>query len=74
MNILQLVPELKVGGVERGTVDLAKALIKGSHKAVVISNGGELVGDLKVCGGLHFELPVHKKNVFVLIVVAQEVF
>ena len=28
MNILQILPKLDVGGVETGTVDLAKELIK----------------------------------------------
>ena len=43
MNILQVLPELNVGGVETGTVDLARYLVKMGHKAVVVSNGGDLV-------------------------------
>ena len=50
MNVLQVVPELRVGGVERGTVDLAGRLAAGGHKAVVISNGGEMVKDLVAAG------------------------
>ena len=33
MKILQLLPELNVGGVERGTVDLARVLIARGHEA-----------------------------------------
>lgn len=63
MNILQVLPELHVGGVETGTVDLAKYLVKLGHKAVVVSNGGELVKRLESCGGIHYQLPVHKKSI-----------
>ncbi len=63
MNILQILPELNVGGVETGTVDLAKYLVRLGHKAVVVSAGGALVKDLESCGALHYQLPVHKKNI-----------
>jgi len=35
LNILQILPSLDVGGVETGTVDLAKYLVLNGHKAVV---------------------------------------
>ncbi|HTZ11641.1 MAG TPA: GT4 family glycosyltransferase PelF [Candidatus Margulisiibacteriota bacterium] len=62
MNILQILPELNVGGVETGTLDLAKYLIRQNHKAVVVSNGGALVGELKGLGAIHYQLPVHRKS------------
>ena len=62
MNILQILPEMHVGGVETGTLDLAKALVKLGHKAVVVSGGGELVGDLESAGAIHYRLPVYKKS------------
>jgi glycosyltransferase involved in cell wall biosynthesis len=67
MNVLQVLPELRVGGVERGTVDLATHLVKLGHKAVVISNGGELVNDLTAAGAIHYQLPVHRKSIFHII-------
>lgn len=67
MNILQILPQLRVGGVERGTVDLAKYLVRQGHKAVVVSAGGELVKELESCGAIHYELPVHKKSFFTMI-------
>ena len=36
MRILQLLPELKLGGVERGTVDLSEHLAKLGHKSAVV--------------------------------------
>lgn len=62
MRILQIVPELKVGGVETGTIDLAKGLVQRGHRAVVASFGGKLVKELTVCGAVHYTLPVHKKS------------
>jgi lipopolysaccharide heptosyltransferase II len=62
MNILQVVPQLNVGGVETGTLDLAKHLVKLGHKAVVISAGGELVPELESYGARHYTLAVHKKS------------
>jgi lipopolysaccharide heptosyltransferase II len=62
MKILQILPELKSGGVERGTVDLAKYLLQKGHGSVVVSAGGALVGDLTSAGVVHYALPVHKKS------------
>ena len=67
MNILQILPELNVGGVETGTVDLARYLVRSGHKAVVVSGGGELVGDLESSGAIHYQLPVQKKSIFTVI-------
>ena len=62
MNVLQILPELKSGGVERGTVDLAKFLKRNNHVSIVVSAGGPLVGDLTSAGVIHYALPVHKKS------------
>lgn len=67
MNILQVLPELNVGGVETGTLDLAKYLVKLGHKAVVVSSGGELVKELKSQGAVHYQLSVQKKSIFTMI-------
>ena len=64
MNILQVLPELNVGGVETGTLDMAKYLVSQGHKSVVVSNGGALVSQLQSEGSKHYVLPVHKKNLF----------
>jgi len=67
MNILQILPELNVGGVETGTLDLARYLVKYGHKAVVVSNGGALVKDLEEIGAIHYKLPVNKKSILTII-------
>ncbi|MDD5120247.1 MAG: lipopolysaccharide heptosyltransferase II [Candidatus Omnitrophica bacterium] len=63
MKILQVVPELNVGGVETGTVDLAKYLVRLGHKSVVVSAGGSLVKDLESAGSKHYMLAVNKKSI-----------
>ncbi len=67
MNILQILPELNVGGVETGTVDFAKYLMAHGHRSVVVSNGGALVDELNKIGCAHYPMPVHKKNLFTMI-------
>ena len=67
MNILQILPKLDVGGVETGTIDLAKELINRGHKVIVVSGGGKLVKNLIDISVKHIELPVHKKSPFTVI-------
>ena len=60
--IVQILPALVRGGVERGTVEMAQAIQAAGGHAVVISNGGPLVRHIERCGGKHIALPVHVKN------------
>ncbi|CAM2858111.1 glycosyltransferase family 4 protein [Rariglobus hedericola] len=62
MKVLQILPELNAGGVERGTLEIARALIAEGHEAVVVSNGGRLVTELEKIGAKHVTLPVHRKS------------
>ena len=63
MNILQILPELNVGGVETGTLDLARHLVKLGHKVVVVSSGGELVKELEASGAIHYTLDARQKSI-----------
>lgn len=70
MNILQILPALEIGGVETGTIDLVRYLVKHGHKAVVVSGGGVLVKELEKIGARHYELPVGRKspvNIFMMV-------
>lgn len=60
--ILQIIPSLESGGVERGTIDIAKALKNQNFLPIVISSGGVLTYDLKEAKIHHFELSVKSKN------------
>ena len=62
--IVQILPALNRGGVERGTVEVADAIVKNGWKSIVISNGGLLTSQLKRVGATVYEVPVHRKNPF----------
>lgn len=63
MKILQILPELNVGGVETGTLDLSKYLVRLGHKSVVVSAGGTLVKELEISGTKHYTLAVNRKSI-----------
>ncbi|HXE16760.1 MAG TPA: glycosyltransferase family 4 protein [Stellaceae bacterium] len=60
--VLQVLPRLEQGGVERGTVEVAAALTQAGWRAVVASAGGRMVGDILRAGAEHVELPLATKN------------
>ena len=62
MKVLQILPALNAGGVERGTLEVAAHLVKHGHEALVVSNGGRMVSALEALGARHLTLPVHRKN------------
>ena len=65
-TILQVVPELETGGVERTAVDIAEACKARGWRALVASQGGRLVGELERVGGEHIAMPLATKNPFVM--------
>lgn len=52
-TILQVVPEMATGGVERTTVEVASAIIEAGGRALVFSAGGRLVHELEAIGAEH---------------------
>lgn len=62
LTILQVLPSLDSGGVERGTVEIASYLASQGHRALVASAGGRLVAELEAAGATHFTLPLKSKN------------
>ncbi|MCW9035230.1 MAG: glycosyltransferase family 4 protein [Rhodospirillales bacterium] len=65
-TVLQVLPALVTGGVERGTVEVAGAIQAAGGRAIVVSNGGPMVHELDRVGAEHIELPVHSKNPLVM--------
>ena len=61
-TILQVVPALSTGGVERGTVDIAGAIVRAGGRALVASSGGVMTHELKRLGGEHINLNLDSKN------------
>ena len=62
MKILQVLPALEAGGVERGTVDMAQAIVAAGGQAIVASAGGRLVGQVERAGGRHVALSLMTKD------------
>ena len=60
--IVQIVPQMNRGGVERGTVEIAEAISARGWKAVVICNGGRMENQLRRAGAEVYTLPVDIKN------------
>lgn len=60
-TVLQVLPALVTGGVERGTLDIAEALAATGARALVASAGGPLVAELLRLGGSHRDLPLAAK-------------
>ena len=66
ITILQVLPDLNSGGVERGTLEVNKYLANNGHRTLVVSNGGKMFEELIRDKGEHFKLGVGKKNLFVI--------
>lgn len=60
--VLQVLPALVAGGVERGTLEMAAALKAVGWRAIVASSGGPLVPALEALGATHVTLPLGSKN------------
>ena len=64
--VLQVLPALVTGGVERGTVEMVQALVEAGWTAVVASSGGPMVREVIRAGGLHVDMPLASKNPLVM--------
>ena len=69
LSVVQLVPALDAGGVERGTLEVAAALVAAGHRSMVISSGGRLVTELETAGSEHHRWPVRAKSPLALALV-----
>ncbi len=62
LSVTQLLPAMHGGGVERGTLEVARELVRRGHRSVVISAGGRLVPELLNAGGEHLAWPLGVKS------------
>jgi glycosyltransferase involved in cell wall biosynthesis len=66
LTVLQLLPALQGGGVERGTLDVAAGLVRRGHRSLVVSAGGRLLPELLAGGSEHISYPLGRKSLFSL--------
>jgi len=64
--IMQIIPALGAGGAEQGCIDIAAAILKAGGQALVVSNGGYRINEIKRMGAIHIDLPVHSKNPLIM--------
>lgn len=63
-TILQVLPALNSGGVERGTIDIAKAIADQGWRSLVASAGGTMEHQVHNAKAEHITLPLDTKNFF----------
>ncbi len=71
LSVLQVLPALDSGGVEKGTLEVAAALVERGHRSMVMSAGGRLVEPLLAAGSEHFDWPIGKKSLSTLFLVSR---
>lgn len=62
LTVVQLLPALDAGGVERSTLEIADALVRAGHRAIVVSAGGRLLPQLLTSGAEHVALDIGRKS------------
>lgn len=62
LTVVQLLPALESGGVERSTLEIAQALVAAGHRAIVVSRGGRLLPRLQALGAEHVALDIGRKS------------
>jgi len=61
-TVLQVLPALDSGGVERGTLEIAAAIQAAGGRALVASAGGRMAAGLARTGAKHFTLPLAARD------------
>jgi glycosyltransferase involved in cell wall biosynthesis len=66
LTVIQLLPALESGGVERSTIEISQALADAGHRAIVVSAGGRLLPALLKTGAEHVALDIGRKSLSTL--------
>ena len=65
-SVIQVLPALNSGGVERGAIDIALAVKILGWKSFVVSEGGIMMKELERAGVDHINLPLSSKNPLIM--------
>lgn len=66
LTVVQLLPALNAGGVERSVLEIGRALVAAGHRSIVISAGGRLLEKLTEQGSEHISLDIGRKSLATL--------
>jgi glycosyltransferase involved in cell wall biosynthesis len=69
LTVLQVLPALQSGGVERGTLEVAAHLVSQGHRSLVMSAGGRMVAELEAAGSTHFTFPIGRKSLLTFLLI-----
>lgn len=61
-TILQIVPRLDTGGAELTTIEITEAIVAAGGRALVVTEGGRMAGEIGKRGGVLIEMPAATKN------------
>ena len=64
-KLIQVVPSMESGGVEKGTIDLSNFLSKKNFTNYIASSGGNLLNYIDNINSKHIKLPLDSKNFFI---------
>lgn len=62
MKVVQVLPAMDGGGVEQGTLEIARALVAAGHESIVVSSGGRMVDTLGDEGSRHVTWDIGRKR------------
>lgn len=71
LTVVQMLPSLSSGGVEKGTLEVGQHLSSLGHRSIVISAGGRMVSRLLDQGSEHIEWSIGKKSLLTLRLVSK---
>ena len=62
LTVLQIVPRMDLGGVERGTMEITEAITRAGGRALVATAGGQLLARLTRTGGEVIAMNLDTRN------------
>ena len=63
--MVQCLPALHSGGVERSTLETARALVQRGHRSIIVSAGGRLQAQCEAEGSKHYQCDIGGKNLLI---------
>jgi len=70
---LQIIPELETGGAELSAIEIAGAVVRAGGRALVLSEGGQLVKRLESTGAEFVPFPAKSKNPLQMMINARRI-
>jgi glycosyltransferase involved in cell wall biosynthesis len=61
-TILQIIPRLDTGGAELSTIEITDAIVRAGGRALVLTDGGRMAGEITRAGGELVPFPAGTKN------------